>query len=171
MYNINTLAQTRVIFFSMTTISSKSSLVLKLLLPCFLFVFLGGVTIVTWFNPKLPDNSYLISDELLLTIRIIFTSAFISLVGIWYLLFSKLHRVDIDGDEIYASNYFKTYRYSINSIEKIETSKTGWLQMGHISFYEKTSLGKKISLILNREKFLSVTKHNNLVANKLVLEE
>jgi len=126
----------------MQRVSTSATLLLKFFIPTFWIVFFGFVNIGLFFLEfdfmgRIP-SSYIQFTFLSIYILIIFM--------MWRTLF-KLKRIEMDEEYIYATNYFKTFRYSYESIASV--SEQDYLIFKTLSFHlkEAGTFGKKISCI------------------------
>jgi hypothetical protein len=88
--------------------------------------------------------------------------------GILFFVFTffRLKRIDADDENIFISNYFKTYKYSADSIDEIIIFNHLILKAAHLRFKGKSTFGKKIIFIpfmLNLQKFVD---NNNVIMKK-----
>ncbi len=56
-------------------------------------------------------------------------------------------------DGLFVTNFFKHYRYSWNSIEKISEAPFPFVRVVTVTFKEKASFGKKIHFIPSKKRF------------------
>ena len=128
----------------MQRISSNFTLFLKIFLPTIWIAFFGAFTLAVLLSnvEQFPIFSFFYFK--------IGLAAFLLIgLGLLYFTVMQLRRVELDGEFIYASNYFKTYRYPFNNIEKITERDLGLF--GLLKIYLKTpgKFGKKITFILD----------------------
>ena len=57
--------------------------------------------------------------------------------------------MEIDANNIFASNYFKNYRYPFSNIEKITERDLGLFRLNKIHLKTPGKFGKKITYILD----------------------
>jgi len=142
----------------MNRLSSNLTLMLKLFIPIFWIVFFGAFVIAAFVTNPIEAPQFA-NDKFQ------FRSLIFVLVGIVFfaLTFFRLKRVDSDEDNIYISNYFKTFRYPIDSIESIVIYNHIILKAAHLKFKGKSSFGKKIIFIpflINLKEFADKNKIN-----------
>ena len=79
------------------------------------------------------------------------------LLGILFFRFTlmKLKRVEMDSDYLYASNYFKTLRYTYDSVEKVKPIDLGVLTLMKVVLWKKGKWGKNIFFVASRPRLLS----------------
>ncbi len=122
-------------------ISSNLTLFYKFFLPVFWIVFFGAVTVSIW---SLPVFFKGLSP---MTIRIIATLFYLSGILFFYWATLRLHRIEMDDQYIYISNYFKNYRYPHQDVAKIVRKKRSIFPTAKIHLKNKGSLGSHISFI------------------------
>ena len=130
----------------MNRLSSGWTLVLRLFVPVFYVVFMGALTLATLsqgadLSPVFGTWIYRLAMPGLV------------LAGILTLRFTvwKLLRLDASPDYFYITNYFRTYRYSLDSIESIRPFGLFFLKFIKIKLKEKGSLGKELYILVERE--------------------
>jgi hypothetical protein len=129
----------------MTRVSSGWTLVLKIFLPVFYGVFMLTWTVATI---KAGDEVSPLFESLFYKVTMI--GLFI--IGMLIVRFTvwRLKRMDISNPYIYVTDYFKTFRYTMNSIESMNTFSIGWLKFLSIKLKEKGSLGKRFIVLLEK---------------------
>lgn len=130
----------------MNRLSSGWTLVLRLFVPVFYVVFMGALTLATLsqgadLSPVFGTWIYRLAMPGLV------------LAGILTLRFTvwRLLRLDASPDYFYITNYFRTYRYSLDSIESIRPFGLFFLKFIKIKLKEKGSLGKELYILVERE--------------------
>jgi len=99
------------------------------------------------------DGAYLIAGGMITpTIARIIALTFL-LVGIslFYWLFMRLKRVDVDNDFMYVTNYFKARRYPYHNIEKMVEKQYLMFRPVTVYFKEAGTFGKKITFLSSKE--------------------
>jgi hypothetical protein len=130
----------------MIRISSGLTLMLRIFLPVFYTVFMLTWTIATIragdeVSPLFASKIYQVA-----MIIFLFIGLFIIRLTLW-----RLKRMDIAKDFIYITDYFKTFRYSFNSIASIEPFSIAWLKFLRITLKEKGSLGKVFIVLIEKK--------------------
>jgi hypothetical protein len=130
----------------MNRLSSGWTLVLRLFVPVFYVVFMGALTLATLTQGA--DLSPVFGTWIY---RLVMPG--LVLAGILTLRFTvwKLLRLDASPDHFYITNYFRTYRYSLDSIESIRPFGLFFLRFIKINLKEKGSLGKGLYILVERE--------------------
>jgi hypothetical protein len=145
-------------------VSSNWTLFFKLLLPVFWGVFWGSCAFMFWVAMPTDENPGTMSP---LSIKILISSFFLTSTGLIYYLFGSLKRVEFAEDFFYVTNYFKTYRYTYDSIETIEDGKKFMgFQPAAILLKEKSSFGKSIPLLAT-DKLYTFLKENDSILNSI----
>ncbi|HLF62844.1 MAG TPA: hypothetical protein VI603_03790 [Saprospiraceae bacterium] len=124
----------------MVRISSDWTLFYKIFLPTVWIVFFGVVTGVLLFSirPTIP----VVTGVLLFYIG-----------GVVFLYFTliPLKRVEGTEEHLYITNYFKTFRYTFESISKVRTVELLLFKIVILHFREKTSFGHHLYFIRRRQ--------------------
>jgi hypothetical protein len=123
-------------------VSSRWTLLLKMLLPMFWICFFGAMSIavlVMDIEVKDPFTPF--------SARLMVISFTISTIGLFYLLFMRTKWVALDETHIYVSNFFQVYRYTYDSISAIEETRVLWWRRITIEFHAPTAYGKSIFFI------------------------
>ena len=131
----------------MINISTNATLILKFAIPIFWMIFFGSFTIAAWVIPEIeegagPDTST----------KIGMTVFFLAGVAFLYWGFLRLKRIEMDGDFVYATNYFKTYRYPWHNIDKIEEKDYMLFRTLHIYLNNPGKFGKKIYCVISQKR-------------------
>ncbi len=139
----------------MQQVSTSLTLFLKIALPIIWTVFFLTFNMAVWkldianFGP-IPIENFRIG------------LLFFLLLGIALLYWSvmRIKRVEMDKEYVYATNYFKNYRYPWHNIEGIEERDFKLFRSIHIKLKEPGKFGKKITFVASRRKFNSFIKEN-----------
>lgn len=133
----------------MIQLSSNSTLFFKIFVPIFWLSFFGALWGATVFSVEEPFfMGYRIAS-----FRIGITIFWLTGLAFFYLTSHQLRRVDADEEYIYASNYFKSFRYPYSNIEKIKTLDLGILDFASITLLTPGNFGKKIRFIRSNKGF------------------
>lgn len=143
----------------MKHVSSSSTLFLKIVIPTVWIVFFGVFTLAMWFSRNEPVGSF--SP---LTFNIGLTLFFIIGVSLLYWSLMRLKRVEMDHESVYVTNYFKTYRYSWDSVEKIEESDYLFFKSVHLHLKKAGNFGKKMTFVASQKRFNEfIAEHTELI--------
>ena len=147
----------------MRRISSSATLFLKIFIPTFWIVFFGSFTLAVLISGK--NISPLVSQPGFKIGIVIFY-----LTGVYALGISlfRLQRVELDSEHMYVTNYFKTYRYPLEHIDKIKELELIIFKLGIIHLIGAGSLGKKIFFVESRQKFEDYVKSSPELGEKVV---
>ncbi|MEM9819859.1 MAG: hypothetical protein AAF985_02255 [Bacteroidota bacterium] len=132
----------------MKHVSSSATLFLKIVIPTVWTVFFGIFTLAMWFSKNQPVGSLSPTQ-----FNILLTLFFFTGFGLLYWALMRLKRVEMDENYIYVTNYFKTYRYSWGSLEKIEESDYLFFRSVHLFLKKAGNFGKKITFVASRKRF------------------
>ncbi len=153
----------------MQRISSNTTLFLKIFIPTFWIVFFGIFTLaVVLSNVKqFPLFNFIY-------FKVGLAAFFLGGLAFLYFTFIQLKRVELDREFVYASNYFKTYRYPYQNVEKI-VERDIWL-FYLVKIYLKTpgKFGQRLTFILDGAMLKDYLDKNPEVAgvfNNLKIEE
>lgn len=147
----------------MQVVSSKWTLSLKLLLPTFWFCFFGGSLLMLLFT----DLTNIGEPFTPLTARLTMLSFVLSSAGIYYLFFLPIKWVAMDEEFIYVSNFFKSAKYTYDSIDKFEESRFLFWNKVSIQFHNKGIFGQKI-IFFRSYYWLYFLKKHPAVLQKLI---
>ena len=149
----------------MHRISSNFTLFLKVFLPTFWMVFFGIFSIAICFVSEIPFYGPIPASAFKIGAVVFFLAG----SAVLYFSFIQLKRVELDGQFLYASNYFKTYRYPYSSIEKMTGRDLGLVQLVSIYLREPGLLGKKLTFLLDEEMWKDFLEKNPEAAKQLNL--
>ncbi len=132
----------------MERLSSNLTLFFKFFVPVFWIVFFGAFTIAVFvyrneFYGAIPGQPLRIG-------AIIF---FVSGLFMFYFTLMQLKRVEGNAEYFLVTDYFKTFRYTYDSIEKITESKFAFLKLATIHLKEKGSFGKRMFFITSSSRY------------------
>lgn len=126
----------------MHRLSSNFTLFFKIILPTTYIVFfgllLGALLIMD------PDDTPFLAG---LTFKLIFAAVYFLFITLLYFTVIPLKRIDSDGEFLYVSNYFKTYRYKFEDIISIKESNYVLFKTLKFELKAAGSFGKKINII------------------------
>lgn len=144
----------------MQVVSSKWTMSLKLLLPTFFFCFMVGITAMLFVSDLEISEPFTPMSA-----RLMMLSFLISCAGIYYLLFFRIKWVALDPEYIYISNFKDSYKYTFDSIAKVEETKVLFFNKVTIHFHQSGHLGKTVVF------FASYYWHYYLKNNPAILEQ
>lgn len=153
----------------MQRISSNATLILKIFLPTFWIVFFGVCTVAV----SLLDTPYFGSVPAI-WMKSGLAAFFLAGTALLYFTLMKLKRVELDDLYVYASNYFKTYRYPYHNVEKITERDLGLFHLVSVYLKAPGNFGKKITFLLDEQMFRDFLEKNPETAeiiNELKMEE
>ncbi len=130
-------------------------------IPTFWFVFFTSFLIAIFLID--PDKIPFLGS---FGFRISYVIGYLIFAAFLYFTVIQLLRVDMGADKIYVSNYFKTFTYQYEDIEKIKEENYIIFKLITIKLKSKGSLGQKITFIpsyRNYEFFLET--HPQLFAH------
>lgn len=149
----------------MQIVSSKWTLSLKLLLPTFWFSFFVGSLMILIFT----DLTNIGAPFTPFTARLTMLSFVFSSAASYYLFFLPIKWVAMDEDFIYVSNFFKSAKYTYDSINGFEESKFLLWNKVSIQFHNKGIFGQNI-IFFRSYYWLYFLKKHPAVLEKLINE-
>lgn len=140
---------------SMSQLSSSATLLLRLFIPTMWIVFFGAFAVVGWttsedFVGPFQSNMYRIVTTLFVIIGVLLIR-----ISFW-----RLHRVDADPEHLFISNYFRTYKYTMTSLDRIGIRHYGLFYLGRIELSQRGRLGKNIWFIPSRKRVEQFLRNN-----------
>jgi len=128
----------------MQRISSNSTLFLKIFLPTFWIVFFGLFTIAV-LMAKAPHFGSVPAATFKMGLALFFAAG----LAVLYFTLLKLLRIELDEIYVYASNYFKTYRYPWHNVGKITERDFGLFHLVSIHLKTPGKFGAKLTFLLD----------------------
>jgi hypothetical protein len=125
------------------TVSSRWTFLLKLALPLFWLIVMGGICLIINFSPleniQKPFNP--------LIAKILFSSFYISVIIFLFIFFGKSKWVGISITHLYVSNFFHSFKYTLESVSKIEEKNFYIFKLIKVEFHQATKFGDSIFFI------------------------
>lgn len=123
-------------------LSSNWTIILKVIIPVIWLSFFASLLLASFLASSAEAPQ--VANQPFRTNIIIFILS--GLVFFFFTLF-RIKRVDADGRYIYVSNYFRTVRYTLDSIKEYEIYDHILFKAIHIHLHEKGRFGKRIILL------------------------
>ena len=144
----------------MIRVSTGWTLFYRIFLPIFYLAFMGSWTIATIragdeVSPLFESWIYRIS-----MVGLVLIGAVIIRATVW-----RLKRLDVTSTHFYLTDYFKTFRYSLDSIASMDTFSIGWFRFLKIELKERGSLGQKFYILLEKDLWNDYLAANAPVQN------
>ena len=142
-----------------TRVSSNWTLGLKIFIPTTWIVFFGSLTIY------IAMNGF---GQFQLPIAARAGAVGIYLVGLLllYVTLLRLKRVELSPTHFYVTNYFKTYRYTYDSIRVVKENDYLIFTTVVFKFVEKSTFGKQIYFVRRKKIWAEfIAEHPNLFAH------
>ncbi len=131
----------------MQRVSSNLTLFFKIFIPVLWTVFFGAMLIAI----------FVMKEELFagntLSFRIGAVLFYVSGLIMYYFLLFNLKRVEFSEEHAYVTNYFKTYRYSWDSIVKFEETSFLTFTITTIVLKEPGLFGEKMTFLASRRLY------------------
>ena len=132
----------------MYQVSSNLTLFFKFFIPIFWVAFFGALTIAVF----VQDVDYFENIPAFLFRLGMFVFLVIGALILGFTFF-QLKRVEMGAEHIYVTNYFKTVRYTWDSVDAISVSDWLLLKTSRIQLKEAGTFGKKMRFVLSRKRF------------------
>ena len=132
----------------MQRISSNLTLFFRIFVPTFWTVFYGLFTFVMLFSQDSTLNVF--QSDWLKYSNLLF---YLSTLLIMYLTIFRLKRVEMSRDGVFVTNYFKTVKYTYDSIDSLGYKDYCFFKVGFIRLKDKGIFGSTI-LFLLKKKYL-----------------
>ena len=143
-------------------VSSSWTLFYKIFLPTVWIVFFSSLTIFTLVSRGVQSLPFHLAIQGTLVMVFLFGFAFL-----WF-TFMNLKRVEMTTDAFYVTNYFKTYKYTYDSLKDIHEMNYGIMKVTALEFVEKSSFGKKVYFVQRRKVWGDfVAQHPDLFSHVL----
>jgi hypothetical protein len=123
----------------MERLSSNATLFFNLFLPVFWSVFFGAFTLGIFLADEIYVRFLPIASFRWAMLFFYFTG-----ISVLYFTFLRIKRVELDSDYLYITNYFKTARYPIASLEQLEWRRWFLFSIGIIHLKVKGIFGQRI---------------------------
>jgi hypothetical protein len=148
-------------------VSARATFFLKLLLPTFWSFFFGGMAFFVLFF--LPENVQ--AGALGRTgLKVLVFSFAASSAGLLWWVSRKLHRVDMDTDTFFVTDYLKAARYTLESVAKVEQADWGLVSTVSLVLHEPGIFGQRITFLKGYQFDLFLQKFPE-VAQRLRIAE
>jgi hypothetical protein len=125
------------------TVSSRWTFLFKLALPLFWLIVMGGICMVIIFSPldgiREPFNPFIA--------KVLISTFYLSVLLFMYLFFGKSKWVGITTSHLYVSNFFHSYKYTLDSISGIEEKNYFLFKLVKLDFHESTKFGNSVFFI------------------------
>ncbi len=139
----------------MYQLSSSSTLILRLFIPTIWVVFFGSFAVVGWMTSEDFVGPFQTAQYKIITTLFVLVGIILIRLSFW-----RLHRVDADPDHLYVSNYLKTYKYSLESMEQISIRHYGLFYLGRVDLVAKGKLGRKIWFVPSQKRIEQFLRNN-----------
>lgn len=132
----------------MQRISTNATLFFKFFIPVFWLVFFGAFLLAVF-----TQGAEVASIFGNTGFRIGAVSFYLSGIILFYFTLFPLKRVEADDESVYVTNYFKTYRYSWDSVASVTASGFLLFLVANIHLKEKGGFGKKLPFIASKKLY------------------
>lgn len=134
-------------------LSSNSTLFYRLFVPTLWLGFFGAFFLAVFLSDKSDIGGLNTSNLKWELLAFVLTFVAVFKFTLW-----KLLRIDADMDYVYVTNFFRTVRYPLQDIEKIEVSRGFIYNYGILFLKGKGYFGQNLNFIASKprvEKFIA----------------
>ena len=149
----------------MERISSNLTLFFKIFIPTFWIVFFGAVLAAAILTPY-EHVAQIRRGPFQISVLLFFLSGVVML----YFTLMQLKRVEMDSRFIYATNYFKTYRYPYHNIERIEVNRFLFFNSAVVHLQQGGRFGSQILFIPSLFRLRDFLENHPEVSQQLKVE-
>jgi hypothetical protein len=132
----------------MQRISSNATLFFKFVVPVFWLVFFGAFLLAIFLQGAIVASLFANTG-----FRIGAVLFYLSGIVLFYFTLFPLKRVEADIEWLYVTNYFKTYRYSWDSIESVTDSNFLLFTAASITLKAKGEFGQKLPFLASNKLY------------------
>ncbi len=125
------------------TVSSRWTFLFKMALPLLWLIIMGGLSILIAFSP-LDSLKGPVSP---MTAKLLVISLFFSILAMLYIFYGRAKWVGMTDSYLYVSNFFKSYKYTYDSVERFEEVYMVFFTKVVIHFHQPTKFGKSIYFV------------------------
>lgn len=130
-----------------TPLSSGATLLLRLFFPTVWLVFFGAFMVAGWLSGQDFIGPFTRSTYRAATTLFFLAGSLVFRFTVW-----RLYRVDISPDLLFVSSYFRTWRYTRDSVAEIAILSYGVFHLGRITLHAPGSLGRTIWFLPSRKR-------------------
>ena len=131
----------------MIRLSSSLTLGIALFFPVCWFVFFGSLTLFILATD--PEDLPITHVG---TFKLVLLTCYVMFAFLIYKVPMKLKRVELETDQLFVTNYFKTINFEFQQISKINAKPIFGLALVTLILDYKSFFGKKIRFITDEEK-------------------
>ena len=150
----------------MQNISSSATLFLKLIFPTIYVVFFSIMTLALFFTDMTHVGPFSIGTWRLGMIVLLLIG-----IGLIYGTLYQLKRVEVDEHFIYATDYFKTYRYPFHNVEKMVAQSFLIFPVYQIYLRDSGAFGNKITFLASRNRLEEFMELHPDIARQVNLQK
>ena len=125
------------------TVSSRWTFLLKLAFPLLWLIVMGGITVLVLISPldsiKEPFSP--------MAAKSLVGSFFFLILALFYFLFGSAKWVGMTDTHLYVSNFFKSFKYTYESIASFEETNMLLFTKVTLHFHQPGKFGKSVSFI------------------------
>lgn len=132
----------------MQRVSTNLTLFLKFFIPVFWGVLFGAVTLALWLAPA----AYF-GDVPMTSLRWGMTFLYLTSLALYVVVLLPLLRIEMDGEVIYATNYFKAARYPYHNVERIVESRFLFFMVVTVFLKTPGRFGRRLRFIASNRLY------------------
>jgi hypothetical protein len=125
------------------TVSSRWTFLLKLALPLLWLIIMGGVTVMVLISPldglKEPFSP--------MAAKSLVASFYLMVLILFFFMFGNCKWVGLTDKHVYVSNFFKSFKYTHESIASFEETNMLLFTKVTLHFHQPGKFGKSVSFI------------------------
>ena len=146
----------------MQQVSSNLTLILKIFIPTFWLTLFGAFTIAVF----LVDTSYFGNIPAFL-FRVGTALFYLIGAGILYLTLLRLKRVEMSEEFVYATNYFRSYRYPWHNVDRLREKDWGIFSIVTVALHQPGHFGRKFIFLASRKRLQEFFLQHPALAEKV----
>ena len=139
-------------------VSSRATLFLRLLLPSL------------WVSANLAFLFFPWYQGLPWSLLMLPLLSLIGFLGLWFLAFRNLRWLGLNTESLYVSNYFKSVKYTFNSVQSIAEEQWGPFRRIRLRLHQPGSLGQELVFFASYNWYYFLQNHPDIL-RKLLNEE
>lgn len=144
-------------------VSTNLTLFLRIAIPVIWISFFGAFTVLALLL-RIDEVPMMQSPIFKIGLLVFFLTGVIFL----WLTFLRLKRVDMSTDYMMVTNYFKTYKYTFDSLHDIDELDFLFFKVVRLTLKEKGSFGKRLYFIPSKKLWNDFIRTNPYLFEELV---
>lgn len=141
----------------MIRLSSNMTLILKVFVPVFWTTIFGLFFVMLFVADEEKLGVFAFEGY-----RYGYIAFFVVFLLFMYCTIMQLLRVETDNSHIYITNYFKTYRYALEDIEKIDSYNLFLVRLVRLRFHQKTYFGRHVYFVAKKATYSTFAREQGV---------